>query len=310
MRAFSSSASSSSSASASSASSDTVFKEIVISSISVATATACTNPIDVIKVKQQTQQARNRLNVMKTAFDVQKNHGLRGFYVGLSPSLLRAATYGGLRLGLVEPIKNGVQGLLRLDDDDDDCDYDFVVKAFAGASSGAIAATLLNPSELVKTRMMKGDSFKVIYEKVIKKDGVRSLWRGCSMAATRAAILTSSQVVAYGEVKKRLIRYFPNDDGTEEDTFAVHFGASAIAGVVTTAATNPVDVIKTRMFIASETKALSAANALREVLNEFGFVRGALRGFAANYIRLGPQTMVTFIVAEELRKIVGLHSLK
>jgi solute carrier family 25 uncoupling protein 8/9 len=95
-----------------------------------------------------------------------------------------------------------------------------------------------------------------------------------------------------------------------EDDWMSHVGASAAAGVITTAATNPVDVVKTRMFISGKGKKLSAKEAVMEVVNEYGAVRGAMRGFTANYIRLGPQTMVTFVVAEELRKWFGLESLK
>ena len=119
------------------------------------------------------------------------------------------------------------------------------------------------------------------------------------MAASRAALLTASQVAAYGEVKRLWIQMVPN----AKDDWMAHVGASAAAGLITTATTNPVDVVKTRMFISGEGKKLSAKEAAMEVVREYGALRGAMRGFTANYIRLGPaQTMVTFVVAEELRK--------
>jgi hypothetical protein len=34
-----------------------------------------------------------------------------------------------------------------------------------------------------------------------------------------------------------------------------------------------------------------------------------LKGWTVQYIRLGPQTVVTFIVMEQLRKVVGLDAL-
>ena len=37
--------------------------------------------------------------------------------------------------------------------------------------------------------------------------------------------------------------------------------------------------------------------------------RGLLRGWTAQYVRLGPQTTVIFVVMEELRKLNGLGSL-
>ena len=293
--------------SSSSDSSSSVVLPMCISGAAVACATATTNPIDVVKVR--IQALRNNaspsgtlaLGLWKTVALVFRERGASGFYVGLMPSLMRATTYGGLRLGLCDPMKKLMSSpfVLRLDEND------VRTKLLAGGCSGALAAILLNPTELVKTRRMKGDSWQTIQTQV-SKDGVSSLWRGCSMAASRAAILTASQVAAYGEVKRAWMKMVPN----AKDDWTSHVGASAVAGVVTTAATNPVDVVKTRMFISGEGGKLTAKEAVMEVVNEYGAVRGAMRGFTANYIRLGPQTMVTFVVAEELRKWFGLESLK
>ncbi len=277
---------------------------ICISGVSVACATATTNPIDVVKVRMQalnTMNAKNA-NVLQTFRLVFRERGVGGFYVGLTPSLLRATTYGGLRLGLYDPIRRNLVSSSQFGWMDENR---VTTKLLAGGCSGALAAFTLNPTELVKTRRMKGDSWQTIKTQVAK-DGVSSLWRGSSMAASRAALLTASQVAAYGEVKRLWIQMVPN----AKDDWMAHVGASAAAGLITTATTNPVDVVKTRMFISGEEKKLSAKEAAMEVVREYGALRGAMRGFTANYIRLGPQTMVTFVVAEELRKWVGLESLK
>lgn len=281
-----------------------LFVPICISGVSVACATATTNPIDVVKVRMQalnTMNAKNA-NVLQTFRLVFRERGVGGFYVGLTPSLLRATTYGGLRLGLYDPIRRNLVSSSQFGWMDENR---VTTKLLAGGCSGALAAFTLNPTELVKTRRMKGDSWQTIKTQVAK-DGVSSLWRGSSMAASRAALLTASQVAAYGEVKRLWIQMVPN----AKDDWMAHVGASAAAGLITTATTNPVDVVKTRMFISGEGKKLSAKEAAMEVVREYGALRGAMRGFTANYIRLGPQTMVTFVVAEELRKWVGLESLK
>ncbi len=279
---------------------------VCISGVSVACATATTNPIDVVKVRMQalnTTNAKNANNNMLQTFRlVFRERGVGGFYVGLTPSLVRATTYGGLRLGLYDPIRRNLVSSSQFGWMDENR---VTTKLLAGGCSGALAAFTLNPTELVKTRRMKGDSWQTIKTQV-GRDGVSSLWRGSSMAASRAALLTASQVAAYGEVKRLWIQMVPN----AKDDWMAHVGASAAAGLITTATTNPLDVVKTRMFISGEGKKLSAKEAAMEVVREYGALRGAMRGFTANYIRLGPQTMVTFVVAEELRKWFGLESLK
>lgn len=36
---------------------------------------------------------------------------------------------------------------------------------------------------------------------------------------------------------------------------------------------------------------------------------GLMKGWSANYARLGPQTVITFVVAEQLRSMAGLAAL-
>jgi solute carrier family 25 uncoupling protein 8/9 len=91
------------------------------------------------------------------------------------------------------------------------------------------------------------------------------------------------------------------------DTVATHLTCALATGFAATLATNPVDVVKTHMFVAGGRFAGPAACA-RELYREHG-AAGFFRGFAANYSRLGPQTVVTFLVAEQLRRLAGLQSL-
>ena len=47
-------------------------------------------------------------NMLQTFRLVFRERGVGGFYVGLTPSLVRATTYGGLRLGLYDPIRRNL----------------------------------------------------------------------------------------------------------------------------------------------------------------------------------------------------------
>jgi solute carrier family 25 uncoupling protein 8/9 len=121
---------------------------------------------------------------------------------------------------------------------------------------------------------------------------------------TRSAALTASQCATYGEVKKRWLAL-----GITGDGLPAHLASSMLSGVATTLATNPVDMIKTQMYVSKgENTQITAIMTLRRVLAEHG-ASGLLRGFWANYARLGPQTVVTFVVAEQLRAQLGMNSL-
>lgn len=91
------------------------------------------------------------------------------------------------------------------------------------------------------------------------------------------------------------------------DGAATHLVCSLVTGLAATLVTNPIDVVKTHMFVGGSRYAgpLECAAGLRRQLGWRGF----MRGFWANYSRLGPQTVVTFVVAEQLRRAAGLRAL-
>lgn len=59
-------------------------------------AQACTHPMDVMKVRMQVTRA----NLSTTISQTYSTSGIAGFYVGLTPALLRQLTYTTSRLGL------------------------------------------------------------------------------------------------------------------------------------------------------------------------------------------------------------------
>ena len=63
-------------------------------------------------------------------------------------------------------------------------------------------------------------------------------------AQARASVLTAAQCATYNESKK--LWMWMTGGG---DDLATHIGSSMITGLVTTKATGPVEVIKTKMFV-------------------------------------------------------------
>ena len=61
---------------------------------------------------------------------------------------------------------------------------------------------------------------------------------------TRSAVLTASQCATYDEVKKGFMAATGASDG-----LGTHFCASMLTGLVTTTVTNPVDMIKTQLYM-------------------------------------------------------------
>lgn len=359
---------------------------VLVSGASVSCATACTNPLDVLKVRLQvldpTRSGSPPPRGMGDALGrLLRNEGPLSLWKGLTPALARAMCYGGLRLGLYQPILGAVESArggetrraasspspvgrpggaweatarrraTNANEQDAVVDADRHVsdasahrrgasasssggdvasKVAAGAASGAFAAFLLNPTDLIKTRFMaRGPELRnsawACAAGIARERGIAGLWRGAGMSTARSAILTASQCAAYDGAKSFVRGARSGSEPAESDDLFTHLCASMLTGLVTTTVTNPVDMIKTQLYVsdvqlpdnskgpgpvsASRVRApRGAAEAARDVLRREG-PRGFMRGWTANYLRLGPQTVITFVALEQLRKLVGMDAL-
>ncbi|KAI9182673.1 hypothetical protein LWI28_027720 [Acer negundo] len=250
------------------------------SGLAVAVATAITHPLDVLKVRLQMQLAGQRgpLTGMGQLFvQLLKNEGPKSLYLGLTPSLMRSVLYGGLRLGLYEPTKNA-------------CDWAFgstniLLKIASGAFAGATATALTNPTEVLKVRLQMNSTLRqggpiAEMRKLISEEGITALWKGILITRT------------------------PLEEG-----FHLHLISSTVAGIVSTLITAPVDMVKTRLMLQQESiKFGSYKNGFHcayQVARTEG-PRALYKGGFAVFARLGPQSAITFIICEKLRKLAGL----
>lgn len=177
---------------------------------------------------------------------------------------------------------------------------------FGCTQAGIFAGAMSNPVDLVKVRMQAregaGARVAAVICDVYRRDGIAGFWRGTGPGMTRAAVLTASQCVSYERAKAAWKQVTGMGDGV-----GTYIGASMAAGVVTTTATSPVDVVKTHMY-ARGLKGQGMLAALASLVRELGPLI-LFRGWTANWARLGPQTAITFVVNEELRGLVGAQQL-
>ncbi|TXG63537.1 hypothetical protein EZV62_010531 [Acer yangbiense] len=277
------------------------------SGLAVAMATAITHPLDVLKVRLQMQLAGQRgpLTGMGQLFvQLLKNEGPKSLYLGLTPALMRSVLYGGLRLGLYEPSKNA-------------CDWAFgstniLLKIASGAFAGATATALTNPTEVLKVRLQMNSTLRqggpiAEMRRLISEEGITALWKGVGPAMARAAALTASQLATYDESKRILMTRTPLEEG-----FHLHLISSTVAGIVSTFITAPVDMVKTRLMLQQESIKLGSYkngfHCAYQVARTEG-PRALYKGGFAVFARLGPQSAITFIFCEKLRKLAGLDAI-
>lgn len=226
--------------------------------------------------------------------------GIQGLFRGITPSMLREASYSSIRMGLYEPVRQFVAPNKPLNE------ISLWQKIVAGFFSGGVGSAIANPTDLVKIRFQARrpnqpkfykhtlDAFLSIY----RNEGFKGLYKGVGPTTLRAAVLTSAQLSSYDHTKVilRELNIFP--DGP-----TIHFLASFVSGLVTTTATSPVDVIKTRI-MNSKGQYAGPIDCLTQLLRNEG-PRALFRGWLPNYLRLGPHFIISLPLYEQLRMLLG-----
>lgn len=268
-------------------------------------ASMVTHPLDLAKVRLQTATTPGQ-SLVGMIYSIITKEGFFKIYSGLTASLLRQATYSTARFGIYESLKEWYMESYKVLKPS--TAVLLPLSMIAGAAGGLIG----NPSDVVNIRMQNDSSlpmeqrrnyrnaFDGLY-RICKEEHVSSLFRGLTPNLVRGVLMTASQVVTYDIAKSLLIDSF-NLDPSKKST---HFSASLLAGLVATTVCSPADVVKTRIMNAKGGSESALSILKSAVTNEgVGFM---FRGWIPSFIRLGPQTIVTFLVLEQLRKFrVGL----
>jgi solute carrier family 25 oxoglutarate transporter 11 len=279
-------------------------------------ATVIVQPLDLVKTRLQVSGmggAAREYNGMFDAFaKIIKREGFRALYKGLSAALLRQATYTTTRLGTYTILndsykqKTGKKPAL-------------LVSMGLGVMAGVTGSFVGNPAEISLIRMTADGRLPLdqrrnytsvvnALARIVREEGILTCWRGCIPTMGRAAVVNAAQLSSYTQAKQGLINYCNFNEG-----LWLHFVASMFSGFVTTAASMPVDIAKTRiqnMKITADGKPeyKGAIDVLAKVVKYEG-VFALWKGFWPYYFRLGPHTVITFVIMEQMNSFYNRYIL-
>ncbi|KAH9039005.1 mitochondrial carrier [Lactarius pseudohatsudake] len=234
-------------------------------------ASAVTNPLDIIKVRQQlrTQAPGAKANAFwSVGLQMARNEGAMSLMNGLTASMLRELTYSGIRMGTYEYFKSSIHrlapGALATDG--------LTLKVLAASVAATLGSAVANPTDLVKVRMQAhypaGSPYRSTrhaFASIWREGGLRALYRGTDATTLRGVVLSVSQICAYDQLKQSLKRR-----GVMQEGLALHFTASMFAGFICSVTSNPVDVVKVRVMNDKERKFGSVLDCVRTMLRQEG----------------------------------------
>ncbi|XP_042335476.1 brain mitochondrial carrier protein 1 isoform X2 [Sceloporus undulatus] len=217
----------------------------------------------------------------------------------IAPALLRQASYGTIKIGIYQSLKRLFVDRLE--------DETLLINVICGVVSGVISSALANPTDVLKIRMQaQGSLFQGgmigSFIDIYQQEGTRGLWRGVVPTAQRAAIVVGVELPVYDITKKHLIL-----SGLVGDTILTHFISSFTCGLAGAIASNPVDVVRTRMMnqraiVGSVDLYRGTLDGLIKTWKSEGFF-ALYKGFLPNWLRLGPWNIIFFITYEQLKRL-------
>ncbi|KAL9098293.1 MAG: hypothetical protein Q9163_006026 [Psora crenata] len=169
-------------------------------------------------------------------------------------------------------------------------------------ASGVVASIFaVTPSERVKTAMIddarKAKRFQSTFQAVqiiLREHGMVGLYRGFVGTTLKQASATAFRMGTYN-----ILKDWERAREIEQNT-ATNFANGAVAGIVTTYATQPFDTIKTR---SQSVAGASAIDAFKSILAEAG-IRGFWRGTTMRLGRTIFSGGILFTVYEEVAALI------
>ncbi|KAJ1678939.1 hypothetical protein EV182_003047 [Spiromyces aspiralis] len=261
--------------------------------------------MDLIKVRLQTQVGASGGGSFGVIKSIYANQGILGYYNGLSAAVIRQLTYSMVRFGVYDTLKHQLKA--------EDGTLPFYTTIGIGMVAGAAGGLAGNPADVINVRMQNDGALEPHLRRnykhaidglvrITREDGMGALFNGFKPNLGRAVLITASQLCSYDLFKQHLVApYFG-------ETLTTHFLSSVLASLVATTLSSPFDVLKTRVMnsAAGSEVGQGMAGALTSILRNEG-PRALFKGWTPAFLRLGPQTIVTFITLERLRSWYYSH---
>ncbi|KAG2447691.1 hypothetical protein HYH02_007151 [Chlamydomonas schloesseri] len=278
-------------------------RTFLASAIAACTAEALTLPLDTAKVRLQLQAGGNKYKgMLGTVATIAREEGPGALWKGIEPGLHRQCLFGGLRIGLYEPVRNLYVGK------DFKGDPPLHLKIAAGLTTGALGISIASPTDLVKVRMQsegklaagvpkKYPSAFAAYGIIAREEGILGLWKGLGPNIARNAIINAAELASYDQIKQSLLGM------GMKDNVGTHLAAGLGAGFFAVCIGSPVDVVKSRVMGDREGKFKGVIDCFVKTARNEGPL-AFYKGFIPNFGRLGSWNVAMFLTLEQVKKLL------
>lgn len=177
---------------------------------------------------------------------------------------------------------------------------------FYQAQLKASRAAHVGPMNPLRTAVYHFNETASILAAVYKVEGPRALFKGLGPNLVGVVPARAINFFTYGNSKRLLAQWF--NDGKDDSTY-IHLSSAMIAGVVTSTATNPIWMVKTRLQLDKNLAAeggiatrqyKNSLDCIKQVLRNEG-IYGLYKGMSASYLGVAESTL-QWVLYERAKK--------
>lgn len=323
------------------------YQQIVASCTGAFITSIFVTPLDVVKIRLQTQQkamlsnkcflycnglmdhlcpclngksppwmrGNGKFNGTVDAFiKIGKNEGILSLWSGLSPTLVLAVPATIAYFVSYEQLRLYFKDkynkkFLR---EKGNLEQPFWIPMTAGALARVWAATLVSPLELIRTKMQSQQSSYAeigqALKTVIKSSGISGLWMGLGSTLLRDVPFSAIYWLNYEAIKQKF-------RGSQQ-TFTFNLGAGAVAGSIAAFLTIPFDVVKTHKQIEMGEKEIysdkpgrssATLTVIKRIYSQNG-VKGLFTGLIPRVIKVAPACAIMIATFEHGKRFFQTYN--
>ncbi|KAJ8667299.1 hypothetical protein QAD02_008961 [Eretmocerus hayati] len=183
-----------------------IYERFVAGSIAGGVSQSAIYPLEVLKTRLALRKTGEFKGVLDATQKIYNQAGLKSFYRGYIPNLIGILPYAGIDLAVYETLKNHYHRTHPKDEHPS-----FWLLIFCGTASSTAGQVCSYPLALVRTRLqaqvvpVNGQNNMVgIIQDIVKREGIRGLYRGLLPNFLKVAPAVSTSYVVYEHVRTAL----------------------------------------------------------------------------------------------------------
>ncbi|EFN82844.1 solute carrier family 25 member 40 [Harpegnathos saltator] len=323
------------------------YQQIIASCTGAFITSVFVTPLDVVKIRLQTQQKAMLSNkcflycnglmdhlcpctngkmpewmrrngkfngTVDALVKISKTEGLTSLWSGLSPTLILAVPATVIYFVSYEQLRLYLKDTYNKEfrKKPGNMEQPFWIPILAGGTARIWAATLVSPLELIRTKMQSQRlSYAEITQalkKVVKYSGVSGLWMGLGSTLLRDVPFSAIYWLNYETIKK--IFY------SSQHTFTFNLAAGAVAGSIAAIFTIPFDVVKTHRQIEMGEKEIYSDKPIRSsntwtIIQRIYYqngLKGLFTGLTPRLVKVAPACAIMIATFEHGKHFFQIYN--